>query len=288
VLGSAVTSTDSGLAVPDWPGTYGANMVLDPIGLMTDHRIFLEHSHRLFGGLVGLTTIAFAMQVALARRGRGLAWWAAGLALLVIIQGILGGLRVWGTSAALGMVHGVTAQIFFGLLAALVAALAGAPGRSALTRRLAIAFAVALLVQLTLGATYRHLSHAPDPSPGLTHILYTHIAFALIVTGLAMATGARLRKSEAPANRRLGMGLIHSVSAQLLLGVCALVAVLLVPPAPTPGPGQAPADAASPLAAIATAAHQANGALLIALAAVALVWACAPAPPAANSGHRAS
>jgi cytochrome c oxidase assembly protein subunit 15 len=61
LLGGLVTSTGSGLAVPDWPGTYGANMFLYPIALMADPRIFLEHTHRLFGSLVGVTTIALAI-----------------------------------------------------------------------------------------------------------------------------------------------------------------------------------------------------------------------------------
>ncbi len=54
LLGGLVTSTGSGLAVPDWPGTYGANMFLYPIALMADPRIFLEH---------GVSTIASALFV---------------------------------------------------------------------------------------------------------------------------------------------------------------------------------------------------------------------------------
>jgi len=57
LIGGLVTSTESGMAVPDWPGTFGANMFLYPIGLMAHPRIFLEHSHRLFGALAGLVTI---------------------------------------------------------------------------------------------------------------------------------------------------------------------------------------------------------------------------------------
>jgi cytochrome c oxidase assembly protein subunit 15 len=273
ILGGAVTSADAGLAVPDWPGTYGANMFLYPIGLMTDHRIFLEHSHRLFGALVGLTTIAFAVQVALSRRGGGLTAWAAGLVVLVIVQGVAGGMRVERASVLLGLLHGVTAQIFLGLLVALVATLAGSPGPSGLTRTRALVLGAALLVQLTLGAAYRHLSHAPAPSPGMMHILWTHIAFALIVVWLAMAAGARLRRSEPRHSRKLGKTMIHSVSAQLMLGIGALAAVMFAPGRATPTAEQL-AEAESPplLAAAVTLAHQANGALLLALAAAAIAW----------------
>ena len=59
LLGGLVTTTRAGLAVPDWPGTYGGNMFLYPISLMASNQgVYLEHSHRLFGALVGLTSIA--------------------------------------------------------------------------------------------------------------------------------------------------------------------------------------------------------------------------------------
>ncbi|MFG0286371.1 MAG: heme A synthase [Phycisphaerales bacterium JB039] len=274
VLGGAVTSTDSGLSVPDWPGTYGANMFLYPIGLMTEHRIFLEHSHRLFGALIGLTTIVFAVQIFLARQRPALLGWGAGMIALVIVQGLLGGFRVTEMNAGLGVVHGVMAQIFLGLMAALTATLAGRPAACRLAPGLAIGLGAALLAQLSMGATYRHLSHTPDPSSGITHILWTHVAFSLVVAWLAMAAGARLRRSESVVCHRLGGGLITVVSLQLLLGVGALAVVLLWPAAPTPTSADVPtADPTPALAAAATLAQQANGALLLTLAAVALAWA---------------
>ncbi|MBM4109511.1 MAG: hypothetical protein FJ255_12010 [Phycisphaerae bacterium] len=63
LIGGLVTSAAAGMAVPDWPGSYGANMFLYPIGLMSHERIFLEHSHRLFGSMVGLTTVALLLSV---------------------------------------------------------------------------------------------------------------------------------------------------------------------------------------------------------------------------------
>ncbi len=202
--------------------------------------------------------------------------------LLVIAQGVAGGLRVREASPIYGLLHGITAQVFLGLLTALVATIAGAPGPSALTRRLASLLAGALLIQLSLGATYRHLSHAPEPAAGVVHILWTHVVFAFAVVGIAMAAGARLRRPKrpkdpqdepAPGNHRLGSAIIHSVSAQLLLGVGALIAVMLAPGGPTPTSDTAAAAEPAPaLAAIITVAHQANGALLLALAAVALAW----------------
>ena len=56
--GGLVTSTGSGLSVPDWPNTFGTNMFLYPLGPRAAPDVFLEHSHRLFGTLVGLSAIA--------------------------------------------------------------------------------------------------------------------------------------------------------------------------------------------------------------------------------------
>lgn len=58
LLGGAVTSTRSGLAVPDWPKSFGVNMFLLPFSRMTDPNVFAEHSHRLFGAMVGVTALA--------------------------------------------------------------------------------------------------------------------------------------------------------------------------------------------------------------------------------------
>ena len=54
-----VTSKNVGLAVPDWPTTFGYNMFLYPLSRMTG-AVYYEHAHRLFGSLVGLTTLVLA------------------------------------------------------------------------------------------------------------------------------------------------------------------------------------------------------------------------------------
>src|SRR6185295_15384359 len=53
IVGGLVTSNDAGLAVADWPSSYGYNMFLYPFARMTGG-IYFEHAHRLFGSLVGL------------------------------------------------------------------------------------------------------------------------------------------------------------------------------------------------------------------------------------------
>jgi len=56
-MGGLVTSHGAGLAVPDWPNTYGYNMFFFPVSKWIGG-IFYEHTHRLVASLVGfLTTI---------------------------------------------------------------------------------------------------------------------------------------------------------------------------------------------------------------------------------------
>ena len=52
LAGGVVTNTGTGMAVPDWPTTFGYNMFLYPLSRMTGG-VYYEHAHRLFGSLVG-------------------------------------------------------------------------------------------------------------------------------------------------------------------------------------------------------------------------------------------
>src|SRR5918995_854573 len=91
--GGMVTSTGSGLSVPDWPNTYGWFMFSFPVSKWVGG-IFYEHSHRLIASTVGFLTIIMAVWT---WRGeprrwlRRLAFVALGA---VIVQGLLGGLTV--------------------------------------------------------------------------------------------------------------------------------------------------------------------------------------------------
>jgi cytochrome c oxidase assembly protein subunit 15 len=91
--GGMVTSTNSGLSVPDWPTTFGRNMFLYPPSMMKGG-IFYEHGHRLFASLVGLMTVGNCLALWFAEKRRWLAWTGTFGLLLVIGQGVLGGLTV--------------------------------------------------------------------------------------------------------------------------------------------------------------------------------------------------
>jgi cytochrome c oxidase assembly protein subunit 15 len=111
--GAMVTSTGSGLAVPDWPNTYGRFMFSFPLSKMVGG-IFYEHGHRLIASMVGLLTIVQAIW--LQRREpkkfvRTLGWLSLAA---VIVQGLLGGITVLLLlPKAISISHAALAEIFF-------------------------------------------------------------------------------------------------------------------------------------------------------------------------------
>lgn len=275
-VGGLVTSTNSGMAVPDWPNTYGSNMFLYPLGPRTRPDVFLEHSHRLFGTLSGLATLVLAIWVIAVEHRR----WVRSLALIalatIIIQGALGGMRVLtGSSDAshdprlLRFLHGVLAQFTFGLVVSLAVVLApswrvvggslAAP--EPLLRRLKF-FSTGLLhstiLQLIFGALYRHFRD--------DHSKWTHMAFSLVVVIFAAAAGflgAAITGGPPglrPILRRVGIAVLIVVMVQFALGWITFVA------------GGTSQTADGPIQALLRTAHQANGALLLGLATTLFLW----------------
>src|SRR6186713_2246998 len=91
--GGMVTSTDSGLSVPDWPTTYGWNMFTFPPSRWVGG-IFYEHSHRLIASTVGFLTIVLAGWLWRAESRVWLRRLGVVALAAVILQGILGGVTV--------------------------------------------------------------------------------------------------------------------------------------------------------------------------------------------------
>src|SRR4051794_14629768 len=120
-VGGLVTTTDAGMAVPDWPNTYGYNLFLYPwqTWLAGPWDLFVEHGHRMLAASVGLITV-FLLVVLMRFDHRT---WVRGVGLaalcLVIFQGALGGMRVLLDERTLAMLHGMTGPLFFGVTVAL-------------------------------------------------------------------------------------------------------------------------------------------------------------------------
>src|SRR6266852_4459708 len=163
--GGMVTSKNVGLAVPDWPATFGYNMFLFPVSKWIGGILF-EHTHRLMGSLVGFLTIILAVWLWLCEDRR----WVRSLGVIavvgVIVQGILGGLRVTMMKDQIGIFHACVAQAFLGLLVFIALATTsfwrsvterlGDSQKFSPIKKLAVAITIAIYVQLALGATMRH------------------------------------------------------------------------------------------------------------------------------------
>ena len=167
LAGGLVTSTGSGLAVPDWPNTYGWFMFAFPLDKMVGG-IYYEHSHRLIASTVGflILTLAFWLWRVEPRA------WVRRLGFIalaaVITQGILGGITVlWFLPDPISIAHAGLAQIVFCLTVtiALVTSpgwMRGYGGISGTTpddrtlQQVAIATSVLIYAQIIVGATMRH------------------------------------------------------------------------------------------------------------------------------------
>jgi cytochrome c oxidase assembly protein subunit 15 len=210
--GGMVTSTDSGLSVPDWPTTYGWNMFTFPLSKMVGG-IRYEHSHRLIASTVGFLTIIVAVWT----------WWVEprrwvrrlGFAALgaVILQGLLGGLTVlFFLPAPISIGHAALAQLFFCIT--LTLALVTSPGWKNATapvddpmlRRIAALTTILVYTQILIGATMRHTNAGlaiPDFPYAFGHVIppvwdarvaihFAHRVGALIVTVAVLATAGHV------------------------------------------------------------------------------------------------
>ena len=212
LFGGLVTNTGAALAVPDWPTTFGHNMFLYPWAQMVGG-IFYEHSHRLLGAVVGVLTLALGVALWPSR----LRWLGVAAVVVVVAQGVLGGLRVVLQQGTLAILHGCLAQAFFGLLVAiaLLSARTSAPLLGSVpssTRALTVATAALIYVQIVFGALLTH-----------TGRVELHLAGALGVFVLAPMVTARLRRSRDAVAAPVALALLLLLGVQLLLGVGAYV-----------------------------------------------------------------
>jgi cytochrome c oxidase assembly protein subunit 15 len=190
LAGSLVTSTGSGLSVPDWPTTYGWNMLTFPPSKWVGG-IFYEHGHRLIATAVGLLSIILAAWLWLSEPRRWMKWLGIAALGAVIAQGVLGGLTVlFFLPPSISTAHAGLAEIFFCLVISI--ALFTSPqwvegyGRedSEELRRLATTTTGLIYVQILLGATMRHTGAGlaiPDFPLMFGHLVPTHWNAGIVI-----------------------------------------------------------------------------------------------------------
>jgi cytochrome c oxidase assembly protein subunit 15 len=232
--GAMVTSTGSGLAVPDWPLSYG--MVMPPmIG-----GILYEHGHRMIAATVGLLTVIQAIWLQLRepkRVARILGWCSVGA---VIAQGVLGGVTVLLLLPhSVSIAHAALAEIFLCLNASIAfftstwfrASRALEKGDAPIG--LTSALVVVTYAQILIGATMRHLGAGlaiPDFPMSFGHLVpsftsleiavnFAHRVGGVCVAALIIYTAIRLRRFESSHPlRQLSNLLVTVVLIQVMLG----------------------------------------------------------------------
>src|SRR6266567_167965 len=285
-IGGLVTSHGVGLAVPDWPNTFGYNMFLFRPSKWLGG-ILYEHTHRLTASLVGLLTTILAawlwvretrsgprwlgaslfllvlalmgarnlpVYVGLAglapvvvaislyqarRHPQTLRWWGVIAFAAVILQGVLGGLRVVLLNDQLGIFHAILAQLFFVLVCALAFFTSkwwrgkGAPDPQPATftprpapRLRVLLFGTTLLIlgQLILGATMRH-QHAGLAIPDFP-LAYGKLWPAIDPGSVALYNQRRFEVTDSnPITAfQIGLQMAHRIFAVLILAAVALCA----------------------------------------------------------------
>jgi cytochrome c oxidase assembly protein subunit 15 len=243
--GGMVTSTSSGLSVPDWPTTYGYSMFTFPASKMVGG-IFYEHGHRLIATTVGFLTIglvAWQWRVERRRWVRVLGW--AALA-AVILQGVLGGLTViFLLPDAISIAHAGLAQLFFAITIGLAvftskswrAPMPAAPlpsAHDAMLQRLTTTTVALIYIQILIGATMRHMGAGlaiPDFPWMFGHVLppvwtapiaihFAHRLGAVVVTAFILATAGHVwyHHRREPGLLRPATLLVAAVIVQATLG----------------------------------------------------------------------
>lgn len=250
--GGFTTTIRAGMAFLDWPLSNGS---INPEGWLQDKDMAAEHSHRLLGMVMGLLSIALCLMAHLGKAAPSVRKMGNWLVIIVITQGLLGGLRVKLDALNLqidhnlyaqtfAVAHATLAQLFLCLLVAFVisnsrswiernAGFHSEPKPSVIT--FGYAACAAIVLQLIVGAIMRH-AHAglAIPTFPLTPhdtlippvfnfaigIHFAHRVGAVIVTIAILAYCIQVWKNAA-SRRAMGKSaaaLLALLSIQVLLG----------------------------------------------------------------------
>jgi len=229
ILGGIVSSKGVGMAVPDWPTTFGYNMFTYPLSKMVGG-IFYEHSHRLIGSLVGFLTIGLTMAILWKDNRKWLKVLSVVALFAVIAQGIMGGMRVVEISKSFAVAHGAFAHAFFALVVSIAFFLSNFWERipsdnnimeASRLRRFSIITTTVIYLQLIAGAVYRHTGSW----------FWIHMLLALIVTTIIFLLMDSVNKKVGRVTflRRIAITLGALIVLQLFSGLGAYMTKLISP-----------------------------------------------------------
>lgn len=293
-VGGLVTTYDAGMAVPDWPSTFGYNLFLYPwtTWLFGPWDLFIEHGHRLLGALVGLVTIGLLISVLRRDHRRWMKILAVLALALVILQGCLGGARVLFNERLLALIHGCVGPLFFAFVCGiavftsrfwrlpLVTTVVEFDGERAWVsrvRRYAILTSVLIYGQLIVGAHVRHVAAEALALPSTFRVLvmFHLIMAAVVVVHVGMLAWATRHRQLSGYLRRPVALLSGLMLLQMILGPASWVLKYGWPLGLSeygPFAGQTIVDQGMPQVTTVTA-HVATASLVLALAVVVMLRA---------------
>jgi len=226
IAGALVTSNEAGDSVPDWPVSFG-RWLISSKNFVANVRF--EYSHRVIAGIVGFTTLVLAVWTHFSERRR----WMRMLGLIafagVVAQAGIGGLRVLFPEhkALIAVPHALVAQSFFAVIVAIAVFTSSSwsvphevkPDQSGLAlRKLASITVLAVLIQLVLGAGFRHQAFGIVP-----HIIGAGTVTLLIVLTVVTVIRRHGDNDYLARPAKMALGLLF---LQLFLGVAAYLARL--------------------------------------------------------------
>ncbi len=228
-LGSLVTTHDAGMAVPDWPNTYGYNLLLYPwqTWVYGPWGLFIEHGHRLLGMLVGVIAIGLVASSWWCHSRASVRWLSVAVLAGVIAQGLLGGARVVQDEVQLAKIHGCCAPLVFSLAVA-TAVVASRRWQEGVSKsdaplgkieRYAVVTTLLAYCQLVLGSQLRHLPAAAQPGEFRTAVVFHLVVAAALTVHIVLLAFEvfRTQRAERTLVRPTAVLLIL-IALQLLLG----------------------------------------------------------------------
>lgn len=229
-VGGLVTTYDAGMAVPDWPTTYGYNLFLYPwqTWILGPWDLLIEHGHRLLGALTGMIALAFTAAVLRFDQRIWMRWAAFAAVVLVIFQGLLGGARVLLDARTLAMIHGCVGPLFFAFAACLAVTTSNWWRRGSASENwptkarfagLTVIVASLAYWQLILGAQVRHMPVMATPMDFRMAVIFHLVMAVTLLVFVSLLVRKTICLKPGPAVRQpvLLLGLI--MLFQIGLGV---------------------------------------------------------------------
>lgn len=273
IAGALVTSTGSGLSVPDWPLSFGT-LFPHMVG-----GVRFEHTHRLIAGTVAILTVVLCVWVVRKEERSWVRTLAVAAVAAVVAQALLGGLTVlMKLPTAVSAAHGTLAQTFFCLVVAL--AMVTSPSwhraqrrpldaRARRLRAMALATTACIWAQLVIGAVMRHegaglaIARFPLSDNGtliplvwnrFIAINFAHRSWALVVFVMVMATASYVLTAFRDYAEMRGPAIRLAVLVVIQVALGAATVWSAKQPIPT-------------------SLHVANGALVLVTSLVVTLWA---------------